>query len=325
MTCEIGRKTSLLVGSESTAWTEAGSFTAIPLTSAPFIKPVVEKVRNESGIGSIADASDSYVAKIMSETSVEGQIGQLTFWALLKATFGQSAAPTTVETGVYKHDFTLKNDNSHATFSLVEDTNVWQELSLYNMLNNLDLTFAVGDVARFSGTYMWRVYAGTSGKTVAFQDEQPFLIANMTVKFASDISGLDAASAVWVNSVNLSIAKNVLDITKSGSIDPVAFCNQQFGISGDMEIYYDDDTYRDYTTANTKQAMRITIEGTSLIGATEKATLNFDIAQIALDEWDRSTDNNGVLTQTIGISAEYSVSDSSMITGYIQNTQSSQY
>lgn len=325
MTCEIGRKTSLLIGSETTAGTEASSFTAIPLTSAPFIKPVVEKIRNEAGYANIADATDSYVSKTMSETTVEGQVNELTFGNVLKAAFGQSTSPTLVETGVYSHAFTVKNDNSHASFSLVENTNVGQEMSLYNLVNNVDLNFAVGEIARFSSVFMGRQYTGTSGKTVAFTSEQPFLISNMTVKFAADISGLGAAPAVGVNSFNLSIAKNVQDITKSGSVDPVAFCNQQFGITGDLELYYDDDTYRDYTTGNTKRAVRIELVGTSLIGATEYSKLTIDLAQVAFDEWDRSTDNNAVLTQTLGLSAEYSLSDTSMVSATLQNTQSTQY
>lgn len=325
MTCEIGRKTALLVGSESTRGTEAGSFVAIPLTSAPFIKPVVEKVRNEAGIGNIADASDSYVAKIMSETNVEGQINEITFGNLLKAVFGQSVSPTLVETGVYSHAFTVLNNNSHASFSLVEDTSKGQKLSLFNLLNNLDFNFAVGDIARFSGTYMGRNYSSTSGKTVSFISEQPFLVSNMTVKFADSVAGLDAATAVGVNSFNFSVAKNVLDITKSGSIDPVGFCNQQLGIAGDMELFYDDNSYRDFVTGNTKKAVRIEIVGNALIGATEYSKLVIDFAQIALDDWDRSTDNNAVLTQTIGLSAEYSISETSMIEATLQNTQSTQY
>jgi len=39
----------------------------------------------------------------------------------MTAMFGTSAAPSLTETGVYKHDFAVQNDNNHDSFSLVTD------------------------------------------------------------------------------------------------------------------------------------------------------------------------------------------------------------
>lgn len=327
MACDktIGRKYSILVGKETTAGTEASTFTAIPLTIAPFLNPIIEKQRNDSGIGVIEDANDSYVTKQMTETNFEGIVHDLTFWHLLTAAFGASAAPSNPEAGVYKHDFTVQNDNCHQSYSLVEAGNVWQELSLYNLINTLGLSFAVGDVARFTGWYMGQIFSGTTGKTVSFTEEKPFKISNMVVKFADDIAGLWAAPEINVRSLNFEIAKNVTDIHESGNLTPSSFANQQFGITGDMELTYKNDTLRDRNVWGTKQAMSILIQSDDLIWATEKAELYFEFAQLSFDEWDRSNSNDEILTETLGFSAEYSISDTSMITGYLQNTQSTQY
>jgi len=49
----------------------------------------------------------------------------------------------------------------------------------------------------------------------------------------------------------------------------------------------------------TKKAMRITIQGNTLIGATKYSELSFDFASLSFTEWDRSTDNNAIMTQTV--------------------------
>lgn len=321
----IGRKYSLLLWKETTAGTEASSFTAIPLTIAPFLNPITENVRDDSGLWNIHDASNSYVTKTMTETNVEWKIWELTFGHLLTAAFWASTAPTTIEAWVYKHDFTVQNDNCHQSYSIVEDGLIGQELSLYNLINTLGVNLAVWEIARFSWTYMGQIFNGTSGKTVSFVDENPFKISNMVVKFADDISGLAAAAEINVRSLNFEVAKNVIDIQESGNLTPASFANQQFGITWDMELTYVNDTLRDRNVGWTKQAMSILIQSDALIGSTEKAELYFEFAQVNFDEWDRSNDNDAILTETLWISAEYSTWDATMLTGYLQNTQSTQY
>ena len=321
----IGRKYSLLIGKEATAWTEAAAFSAIPLTIAPFLNPIVEKVRDNSWLWIIEDANDSYVTKTLTETDIEGKIWELTFWNLLTAAFWASTAPSLIETWVYKHAFAVQNDNCHQSYSLVEDGLIWQELSLYNLVNSLWINLAVWEIARFNASYMWQVFNGTSGKTVTFVDENAFKISNMVVKFADDIAWLWAASEINVRSLNFEIAKNVIDIQESWNVTPASFANQAFWVTWDMELTYLNDTLRDRNVSWTKQAMSILIQWDSLIWATEKSELYFEFSKLSFDEWDRSNDNDSILTETLWLSAEYSISDTSMLTWYLQNTQTTQY
>jgi hypothetical protein len=65
--------------------------------------------------------------------------------------------------------------------------------------------------------------------------------------------------------LNFEIAKNLTQIFSTSStcgteaLDFVSQHNQNFGVTGDMEIVYDADTYKDLAIANTKQAVQITI------------------------------------------------------------------
>jgi hypothetical protein len=65
-----------------------------------------------------------------------------------------------------------------------------------------------------------------------------------------------------------------------------------------MEIVYDADTYKTLSQALTKQAIQLEITGTTLIGATQYNKLTIQLASCVLEEWDRSSDNGEIMTQT---------------------------
>ena len=324
MANKIWRLVSLWIWKETTAWTETSAYTYIPLTISPFVKPINEYIKNENGIGRIEWSNWQELIKSESETSIEGWVWQETFWHLLTAWFWTSASPSLIETWVYKHSFTVQNDNDHTSYSIVTDWTT-QNLSLYNLLDTLSIQAEVGSVVTFSGLFKGKKVNTTTGNTVTFASENYFKVANMTVKFADDVSGLTAASAVALQTVNFEIAKNVTSVYKVWSLEPNTMHNQQLDLTWDFEALFDDDTYKDYVTGGTNKAMRITIQWDSLIGATKYAELNFDFANISFTEWDRGTDNNTIMTQTIGFEWGYSISHTAMLTWYIQNQTSAQY
>lgn len=101
--------------------------------------------------------------------------------------------------------------------------------------------------------------------------------------------------------------------------------NQQFGVTGDFEVVYDANTYRDYFTANTKRAIQIEIEGATLIGATKYNKLTIQLAQVHLESWERSSGNNDLVSETIGFVGEYSFGDTQTMNATLVNTKSSNY
>jgi len=92
-----------------------------------------------------------------------------------------------------------------------------------------------------------------------------------------------------------------------------------------MEIVYNDDVHKDIFKAGTKQAMSITITGKTLIGATKYNQMTFTFPSVVLEDWDRSTANNEIVTQTFGFTGLYSVADTSTASVLVQNTISAQY
>ena len=116
-----------------------------------------------------------------------------------------------------------------------------------------------------------------------------------------------------------------MPVFKLGATTIDAMVNQQFGVTGDLELVYDANTYRDYFTANTKKALQIEIEGATLIGATKYNKLTIQFAQVHLESWDRSSDNNALVSETIGFVGEYSFGDTQTMNMVLQNTKSANY
>lgn len=153
----------------------------------------------------------------------------------------------------------------------------------------------------------------------------------MAVKFASALAGLTGATPVAVQSVNVEFMKNLTQIYSSAvavGTEIVEFStqhNQNFNVSGDMEIVMDTETYKTLFTGNTRQAMSITITGKTLIGATKYNQLTLTFPSIAIEDWDRNLGNNDIVMQTFGFTALYSVADTSTASCIVQNTISAQY
>jgi len=190
----------------------------------------------------------------------------------------------------------------------------------------------IGEQVKYSATFKGKSVSAGSTYTPSFDTaDEPFLVSKATVKFASDIAGLGAASTVPVKSMKFNIDKKLTQIFMTATTavpDATEFnCqhNQEFMVSGDFEMVYDADTYKALAQALTKQAIQLEITGTTLIGATQYNKLTIQLASCVLEDWDRSTANGEIMTQTFGFTALYKLSETKTMLATLQNTRSTQY
>lgn len=320
----IGRLQSLGIGKETTAGTPVSATDWIPCETFE-MKPVTKAVRDASGYGVIDEVRESRLVENTSETSVAGIARQTTIGHVMLAALGSVAAPSLVETGVYSHAFTRKNDNSPVTYTFVEDSPVGEQRAAYNVLDTLDVEAKAGDFVRFSAKFMGAQMGSTTGNTPSYVSEQPFVASGLTVKLAANVAGLGAASAVPVSNVKFTIEKNPTKYMAVGTTNVTSIHNQQLTVKGDMEIIFNSSTYRNLVTAATKQAMRFTAVGPSLIGATKYPELEFEFASLSFEEWGKSTDNNGLVTQKLSFVGEFSIADAKTVSARLQNARSTTY
>jgi hypothetical protein len=327
MAKEIWRLNAYWLGIEAASWTEATTKVRIPVNDAN-LSPKVTNMKDDSWIGVIDEYSDSDTTQEWSEFTATWIARSQTLWYMILMTLWTAWAPSLVETWVYSHTFTRLNNNNHPSASIVRDNTTQEEVALYHMMNTFAMNFVVGDYVRFDMASLWKKIADDTGNTptyLTWTDDEQFKVSKAEIKFATNLAWLWAASAVCLQSFNMSIEKNVLPIYCTNSTEPDTLHNQQFGITWDFEAIYDSDVYKDLFTNQTNQAVQIEVTWETLIGSTEYNKLTIQLANVNLDEWDRSTDNNAIMNQTAWFTAKYSISDTQSINVVLQNVKTTQY
>lgn len=331
MAKEIGRLNSFAIGIEATPGTAGAIDAWIPLESGS-LKPMAGVIKDESGVGNIVSPMDAHVTKQSSEFDAKGIVRPTSFGYLLLLALGQVAAPALQETGVYKHAFTVKNDNSHPAATIIRDNQTQEEQSTYNMIDSLTLTGEASEYLRFDVKTKGRKITNATGNSPAYTatGETPLLVSKASIKFAANVAGLGAASRVPVQNFKLTIEKNLEQMFSTSSdgteaIDYITQHNKNMEIKGDFEIVYDNETYKTLALAGTLQAIEISIEGRALIGATKYEALTIQLASVVLEDWGKSDGNNDIVTQSFGFTAMYKLAETKAITADLTNTKSTIY
>lgn len=321
----IGRTGAIGIGVESTQGTKVAASYWVPVQSYS-IDDKVEYIKNDSAMGHIAEFNASAITKLWSEGEYSGKIFLDSVGAELVAVFG--ASPTSTQrttTGVYDHAFALANNNDHKSLTVAYEDAI-QEVSFpFSMVNSWSLEVAVDDYVKRTISLMGKK-SESATHTPSFSDEIEFIPSQIVFKMASAQSGLDGASGINVTAFNMEIAKNAEAQYVLGSKEPEDIINKQIGVTGSIELYFENETYRDYVFANTHRAIRIDmIDTATVIGSSgsHNPELYFDLNEVVFSEFDRSWDSNDPLKQTLNFEALYNLADGEIITARLTNTETS--
>ena len=285
---------------------------------------VTESTSLAVGVLRRLDSGGSSKALYLSVTSGTFTGGQ----TLTGGTSGATATGGTIEapSALRHHVFRRLNTNTPVTYTLYGSDPVSDDRALYCALDSLEFECVVGDFAKFTANFMGKKLASTSAQTPTFTTQYPFLAKDATAKLASAFTGLDAASAVAIERLSLNFSKNLVDFTAFGSTDPASFHNQDFGeITGQITLLYNATTQRDFVINSTKQALRLTIANTTGIGAGSFPTLQFDLPSVGFREFSRTSENGGLVKQTLNFTAEYDTTRALTAEALLTNTRVAAY
>lgn len=318
-----GRLVDVGLGKETTRGTAVAASKWVPKQSLSY-QDKAEVIVEESGLGRIESDANADLVKQWSEGSIEGVLRDDSFGLILLALFGQ--APTSVQrgaTGVYDHSFSVANNNSHASLSVViKDANETWRMALA-MLETLEINYALGQYITYTATFKGKRGATTTA-TVAYTAENRFRPQDVVAKFATNLAGLDAAQAVKVKNLRLKFTKNLEDYQALGSVDLEDVHNLAFGVEVTVELLWEDATYKDYVFNQTRRACRIAVQNTGVdLGSGHNPEVRFDFASLAFTDWTKSGSQDEIVSQTVTAKALYSIADASEVTGRLTNRTTS--
>lgn len=320
----IGRLSAIGIGKEVTPGVPVEPTAWIPVESGE-VTPIIKTVEDTSGYGIIDKIADVMAVENTSETAISGIIRSESIGHILMATLGIASAPKEVETGVYEHKFSRKNDNCPITHTITEDTPAGAKQAPYSVIDSLDIEGKVGDYVRFTVKYIGGQIITVTDKNPTYLQENVFVAAGMSVKMANTTTDLQNAPKVRAQSFKFTITKGAESIMALGSTNVDAIHNTVLEIKGDMELVYDSDTMMQRVIDGSKQAISVLMETGEKIGATKKASLEVTFPRVALSEWKKSGDMDKIVTQTVGFTGTYDVATAASVVMTLINKTKKQY
>ena len=299
----------------------AGAF-YLPKQTVSFDDGIIQVI-DESSVGVIEDSPNAAVVGLFAAGEIEGNIYDKSFGLILLSVLGGLSSSGPAETTVYTHAYSVQQDAQHDSLTLfMDDPNQDYKYALA-VAEKLDIDIALGKFATYALGV--RSKAGTTATlTPSYIAENHFLPQHGTLKTATNLAGLGAASTIDIRAVKLSIEKNIEDDRKLGSTAPTDILNKQLTVTGSVELVFNDNTFKTDMLADTAKAMRIRLSNTDVtIGSTLNPQLTIDLAKVKIIDFTRNYENDGITTATMNFRAFYSLADTSMITMELKNTQSS--
>lgn len=283
----------------------------------------IKKVLNESRFGTIEKNQNGHIMTQWAEGSLKGVIYRNFFGLILAALFGATSTDSTVDTSAKKHVFALANNNQHLSLTLAKKDPNLDVRMVMARIDSLKIDYVVNDYVKFEAGFVSKKSA-TAADTVSYASDIEFIPKAAVIKTAATgVSNLGAATALTnIKSISIEVKKNIKQTQGLGSVDLENLVNTDFEVSGTIERYYDDTTFKDFVFNNTHRSVRLDLidVDSGLIGsATQYGQLTLDMDEVIFTDWSESMTDGDVVTEKIGFTAVRNFSAANTLTATLYN------
>jgi hypothetical protein len=278
---------------------------------------------NQSAIGVLDRYSGAEIMQRSGTGQLAGKITDQSVGLLLYGIYGtHSVATHSGETTVYDHTFTESQSNVSQSLSVTRVDPNTQYNFVNGMVGSFELDAKAGDFVRHTTNFTTFPSAVGSGATPVFVAENEFKGKHVTTAIASTVGGLTSATAIPVNSVKLTINKNITPYWIIGQDGPIEIFSQSVEVTGEFVLRYTDSTYYNLRFNNTVQAMQIVVANTDVaIGVVPShPTLTFVMPAAYMNDFKPETGIDGMVTQTVSFTATYSIAAGYAVQSVLTNT-----
>ena len=276
---------------------------------------------NNSAINVLDENQSAVVVEQTGAGKIDGIVPDQGIGLLLYSLFGGYAvANHTGETLVKDHTFTESQSNQSQSLTITrKDPNVTNQFALA-MLKSLSLDVVAGDYVKFSSDWVSQP-STTATVTPAFVQENNFISKNATLKFAANVAGLGAATAVSVKDIKLNFDKKVNPYFIIGQNNPSDIFAEGFTLKGDMTLLYTDDTYKTMRFNNTPQAALLDLKNTAVtIGTASNPEIQIQLSQAYFTEWKLAQPIDGMVEQQVTFEGTFSIASGYEAQSILTNT-----
>lgn len=305
----IGRREGVGLGIEGTSGTAVAPQITVKWMDNDFQNRAAV-IENESAMGVVDRVNDSEVATRWAEGTIGGKITAEAFGFLLYGFFG-GVSTGTASGGVYPHTFTMSQSSVPATLTLTRSNPVVTQSHAGAVVDSLEITAESGGWAQVSAAVKARV--GQSATfTPATVEETEFASKHITAKLASSTAGLAGADPVKASRVTLNLERSSEAFNALGTEDEPEFDRGAFEARGELVLRYTDTQYEEDYLNSAVKAIEVRM-------ANGDDSLTFTASKIRYTELEKSTDRDGVVTQTLSFYCQYDASVGRSIQAVLNN------
>ena len=294
----IGRRCHVGLAKEATRGIPVSPTFWLPWTSTSF-DDKVEKVREVSAFGNIADSDSAYVAGSYGQGTIEGEIRTNMLGLLMTNLLG--ASPTTAGADPYTHTYSFTNTNQHQSLSiLIQDPNsapANARMFTRCMINTFTITVDPIGTVKYSiefiagGVKDW-VYQTPTFTTLG----DKFLHQHLRLSLADTIGALPSTQ-LDTKHFEITFNKNLMIDWMNGTLAPADVLNQSYSVEGNVQLNYEDYTWRNYMVNSTYKAMEFQLYKDG------NASLRFQFPRVDFYDWEANKDLDAIVTQTLSFKA----------------------
>lgn len=300
-----GRLISLGISKEVTRGLGAAPVMWLPHTEFNLVNKV-DKVRDESAFGNLADVQDSLITEKYSEGDISAELRDQTFGYILLGYFG--AVSSAVQGAAYKHTFTWTDTNQNQSLCLIKKDAISAEMFKLAMIKSLDIKAALNSFVNFTAGIMAKVQTPSSG-TPTFTSENKFSKKHIFVKIADNIAGLSSASALNLKTLDFKGNKNVSRDSAMGTVQPLDILNGTHSAEVSFTLNYEDTTFRDYLLNGSFKAMEIMFENTDVdLGGGVHPSVKFQFPRVEFD-FEPNYALEEIVSQTVTCKCHYDLAN----------------
>lgn len=253
---------------------------------------VKEDVELTASAGDISAIRKRALATEMGQGSIVTPIGTVTIGTILGGLFGSyDASPTGA--GPYTHSYTIQNDNDHQSFSInLVDPEGTQRVYTNQLMDTFEIEAeAGGEFVLATMEFLGDKESTESTETPAYATQDYYTPDQVTVEIQTAAGSLTGTGNTNVESLSLSVEKNVDARPKLGATNMYSVHNQRITVTGSLTTELSGDTDRAFALTDGTKAMNIILtSGTNVITLTlgelsfESPTVTKDLDGISMLE-----------------------------------------
>lgn len=305
----IGRREGVGIGIEQTPGTSVAPQVSLRWLDQD-LQNKIEVIENESAMGVVEKINDSEIVAKWAEGTIGGKVTEIGVGFLLLGAYGTVSTGAAVG-GYYPHTFSVNQSSipKTLTFSLIRP--LASQRFAYGVVDTFELTAENGGWVEVSCAVKARVGASASD-TLAFVTEKEFTSKHISIKTASSVAGLGAASNIKALSLKLSLERPSEPFNALGTDDTPEFDRGVWEAKGEFVVRYTDTQIEDDFLTNTIKALQISIVNGS-------TSLVFTGGRVRFRELEKSTDKDSITTQTVSFYCELDASTGKTIEPVLTN------